>query len=427
MKKIKKFILTAFIFLLIGICAGCSNVDFTIIEFEDGSYKEAYTVNFSDTEFINIGASTDQVNELKMRLENRLKLMAGVGDFPGSIERDYFDRIDSSENSATKAQELKDGFNCELYIEDGTYQLIFTYSNLEIYRTYHGITQEDLDQSKDDIVIEKQFLTYKIIQPSVTRFESKVQRLDGTYTTLDNYMWEESLAEMKDVLGETIASKVVKPTFTYTYGTASHRLHSDADYVYSSAGYYFHIWEIGENEEDRQITFYTTEARREVWYPLILGASLIFALVLYLVVYFKKRKENKKLVEETEQKEVSVIEEQVEEQQEIKVEENEQKVEEAEQKVESVAKEEKGQKTKSATVKKQSTAKSKTTTKSGTKTAGKTSKATNSKTGKSTKTSTAKYKTKTAKSGKTTTKNSTNKSGTKTTKKTTTKSGEQTE
>lgn len=394
MEKIKKLILSAFIFLLVGICAGCSNVDFTIIEFEDGSYKEAYTVNFSDVEFTNLGATTDQVNELKMRLENRLKLMAGVGDFPGSIERNYFDRIDSTENSVTKAQELKDGFNCELYIEDGTYQLIFTYTTFEIYRTYHGITQEDLDQSKEDIVIEKSFLTYKVIQPSVTRFESKVQRLDGTYTTLDNYMWEESLAEIKEVLGDAIASRVVKPSFTYTYGTSSHRLHSDADYVYSSAGYYFHIWEVGESEEDRQITFYTTEARREVWYPLILGSSLILALVLYLVVYFKKRKENKKLVEETEQKEISTSEEQVEEQQEPKVEETEQ----------SVVKEEKNEKTKPATVKKQSTAKSKITTKTGTKTAGKTTKTTSSKTGKTAKTSTAKSKAKTAKSGKTTTK-----------------------
>ena len=67
---------------------------------------------------------------------------------------------------------------------------------MEIYRTYHGITQEDIDESKDDIIIEKKFLIYKIIQPSATRFETKIERGDGTITTLDNYMWEESLKEM---------------------------------------------------------------------------------------------------------------------------------------------------------------------------------------------------------------------------------------
>ena len=309
MKKIKKLILSTFIILLIGVCAGCSNVDFTIIELSDGSYKEAYTVNFSDEEFLSIGATTDQVNELKIRLENKLKLMAGVGEVPGTLERNYFDRVDATENSIEKATELKEGFDCQLYIEDGSYQIVFTYKDLEIYRTYHGITQEDIDESKDDIIIEKKFLIYKIIQPSATRFETKIERGDGTITTLDNYMWEESLKEIKNVLGDELASKIEKPTFTYTYGTSSRRLHSDADYIYSSAGYYFHIWEVSGNGDDRQITFYTNEARREVWYPLILGVTLIFIGVLYLISYSKNKKEKSKIeMQENANKDIDNIE-----------------------------------------------------------------------------------------------------------------------
>lgn len=272
---------------------GCSNMDFTFVEYADGSYREIYTVTFSETEFKQIGASDTEIQQLKNHLTQRLTSMAGTNLYLGSFESEFYGRVDSSEQNEIKRNELKRGFNCEMQEQGDTYQLIFNYADIEVYRNFHQITKEQIEESKDDIVIEKKFLTYKIIQPGITRFGVTVTRSDETTTSLGNYLWEQTQIKLVEILGSEKAQLVTKPSFTYSYATSSHRLHSDADRVYESMGFYFHIWTLENGDETREITFHTVEARREVWYALIAGATVVFILFLAVCNKIKGKKEKK--------------------------------------------------------------------------------------------------------------------------------------
>ena len=61
-------------------------------------------------------------------------------------------------------------------------------------------------------------------------------------------------------------------------------------------GYYMHIWDIEEDNLEREINLYVVNARTEVWYALLLGVSLLATGIMFLVYFIKKKKNKEKPV-----------------------------------------------------------------------------------------------------------------------------------
>lgn len=309
----KKKILTIILALFLMLLTGCSNVDFTVIEYSDGSYREVYTVAFNKPEFEQLGATETQIQDLETRLVARLVYLGGDESGQGTeklgyYETEFYNRIDASEQNSIKRDELKSGFSCEMAHQGATYQLIFNFADYETYRYFYGIDDENTQAAKDNLTIEKGVFTYKVIQKSKARFGVKYIRQDNSETTLGMYLFEETKKDIADVIDSAFAARVVAPTFTYTYATSSNRIHSDCDELYTNAGYNFHIWKLTIDDLDKDIHFYNTEARREMWYVVILGGALVLVLALYLVVLTKKfieKKKQEKLNKEKEENEQS--------------------------------------------------------------------------------------------------------------------------
>lgn len=297
----KKKFLIALLLALVFVFTGCSNVDFTIIEYQDGSLNEVYTLEFDKTEFTQLGATDEDVQKLQTRLLNRLHALAGNDENPiGHFETDFISRVNSSNLNTIERDNLITGFNCELSIYDNVYSLMFSYKNLETYRFFHGISEESVESSKDDMVIEKKLFTYKIIQKSVARFGAKITRDDDSETTLGIYLFEETKKDISELISPEFSNRVVAPTFTYTYATSSKRLHSDCDRLLYDYGYYFHVWELSIDNLDKEIIFYNIEARRETWYITILGATFLFVIALVITAKIKNSNKNKKKLEKNE-------------------------------------------------------------------------------------------------------------------------------
>lgn len=250
----------------------------------NGSISEenifALNVNELGTEKANIVASL--TSELMM-LKN-------------SFTTKFYNKVENSDLSIEKKSEYKNGYDCQYSVNQGeetlykiSFNFVIKYASDEIYDFAWGLENQD---STPNYEYNYKFLTVDIIQKTRVKTGTFIELENNEYTSLNNYLWWYVYNILKTNLGQSVADNLTKPSYSYNYITSEKRLHSNAERVYNEHGYYVHSFSTTFDNLNKEIYFYQTEARREIWYAIILTASVLSVAVCLLINRYKEKKEN---------------------------------------------------------------------------------------------------------------------------------------
>lgn len=270
---------------------GCGDVSYTFVTKYDGSIEEEYAFSIN-TDELGTGAG-----EIMASIAEKLTLLKQ------NYLNDFFVKVENSDLSAEQKNLYLESYSCYANQHQEsekvfTYYFGFNYSSRVVYEFAWDINSNDEDE-KNNLEYEYNFLTYNIIQKTKTKFGAPVKIDNDTTVPLGKYLWDYAYDLVKTKSGTVVANNLTKPTFVYNYVTTSSRLHSSADRIYNDRGYYVHSFNVEYDTVEKDIYFYQTEARREIWYSIILGVSIITVSLIFLVDNIReknkiKNKENAK-------------------------------------------------------------------------------------------------------------------------------------
>ena len=269
----KKFLLTLALICMVSLLGGCGAVDYQLIINSNGviteriylpvNYQYFYEQGFSEVEFALV---RNQVVTLAKSEMNARK-------------EQFNQKVDADDSILPENKELlKSRVEVKQYYNNEYVVLEFNYANSSV-RTYF-YNAEDAEPTEPKV--ENNFFTTKTTTSSKTVFASTVSG-----EPITSYMRTQFENIVHSVNPELTLPKT---ELTYTYVTPQSRLHSDADRIEMQDGYYMHIWDIEEDNLEREINLYVVNARTEVWYALLLGVSLLATGIMFLVYFIKKKK-----------------------------------------------------------------------------------------------------------------------------------------
>lgn len=281
MKK-KYFFALIMILCCTFLLCGCASVSYTVIEGEDGSVGQIVEIELDTQQLASAGATSSQIQKMKTDIRNIMsnKQTQIVNSYVSQVQND-------SSLTDSQKQMLVDGVEANVQIQDDTIYATFDFANVVVYYYFYDIdpNEDDSDQNisqKDDGLFYEQY-----IQTTKTIFSN--QELVDSYVDLAN--------QYIDSLNLSNPSKIKAPQYSYSYQTTNAKLKSDADYVGETDEGYVHTWFMTSDQTQREIHFYTRQPRRVVWYAFALGGALILVGVLFVVNFFKVKKQKKDEVE----------------------------------------------------------------------------------------------------------------------------------
>ncbi len=280
MKKFYRFALVFMIFCCTFLFCGCATVSYSVIETENGGVGQVIEIELDEKQLGQAGATAAQIQNMKTDIAT---LMTNKQN---EILNNYFQKVQNDKTlTSAQHQMLAEGVNTNVDISDSSIFARFTFVNVATYYYFYDI---DTSDEEDDIIEEKQGLFYsRYIQTTQTIFSN--QELIDSYVALAN--------QYIDGLNLSNPSKIQAPQYTYSYQTSSTKLKSDADEKRVENGAIIHTWHMSSDQTQREIHFYTTQPRREIWYAFALGGAILLVGVLFVVNYFKTRKAKKDEIE----------------------------------------------------------------------------------------------------------------------------------
>lgn len=300
MKKIFILIFSVFVCVL-----SCGQYFFKNQSFADGNIKNEYTI------ITKYDGSIEEenifvINTLELGTEKAnviYKIETKLENFKNNFKNNFYAKVENSNLSLEKQSQYKNGYDCTFKLENPEIDTIYCYFNIkyasnEIYNFAWGLENSSNDNS--NLEYKYNFLTYNIIQKTRVKTGTLIKLNNDEYTSLNIYLWWFVYDILRTNQGESFANNFTKPNYTYNYITTSKRLHSSADRVFNMSGYYVHYFNVDFNNPNKEIYFYQTEARRAIWYAIILGISLLSVVGCFVYLHFKdKNKKNEENIEKT--------------------------------------------------------------------------------------------------------------------------------
>ena len=125
---------------------------------------------------------------------------------------------------------------------------------------------------------------------SYTRIDRKdmigtIIAVDGTEEYFGNYLKNYNFDTVNSEDNTLISSQTT--TSVYSYATPYSRRKSNAPYVATYEGSYFHMWDT--TNEGVEFEFWYNLARVESWYILSLIIAFVTVIIILIVSHFKKR------------------------------------------------------------------------------------------------------------------------------------------
>lgn len=261
---------------------GCASVSYTIIEDENGTVGQVVEIDLDELQLGNAGATQNQIQKMKTDIKSLIESKQT------EILNAYVMRVNSDKSLTSSQKNLFiEGVESDVQISDTIITARFDFISVVVYYYFYDIdpTQEDQDES----VTQKDYNLFydQYVQSTKTIFSN--QELIDSYMDLANdYISSLSLPN---------PSKIKAPQYSYSYQTSSSKLKSDADQISKTADGYVHTWYMTSDQTQREIHFYTRQPRREIWYGFALGGAVVLVGVLFVVNFFKAKKEKKDEVE----------------------------------------------------------------------------------------------------------------------------------
>ena len=276
MKKIISLVFVCLSCLLL--LTGCNSINYEMRVNSNGTITESLYLPLSESYFMGKGVSNAQFAVIKA------SVIKTIQDEVEELKTSWETRV--AENTNIKPEEknlYKNAVDCQLYENSETLKLEFTFLSNGIRKAFFEIPETDVKTWT-----QRSFLTTN----SYTSKQTDFAKTRSGQSLVAYFKSEFNLIVASVAPG--VSLNEVEPRLVYTYVTPLRRLHSDADYNYVEVGEkgkeYYHCWEIDEDDLSRTITLYTTTANKEVWYVIILGATLITTAVMFTVYFYKKKK-----------------------------------------------------------------------------------------------------------------------------------------
>lgn len=268
------------IFCCTFLFCGCATVSYSVVETENGGVGQVIEIELDEKQLGSAGATASQITKMKSDIATIMT------NKQTEIMNNYLQKV-QNDKSLTSAQRqmLAEGVDTDVKVADSTVSANFVFVNTATYYYFYDI---DTSDEEDDIIEEKRGLFYsRYIQTTQTIFSN--QELINSYTNLaDEYIKSLNLSN---------TSKIQTPQYSYSYKTTNTRLKSDADQKTAEKGTVTHTWFMSSDQTQREIHFYTTQPRREIWYAFALGGAILLVGVLFVVNYFKTKKAKKDEIE----------------------------------------------------------------------------------------------------------------------------------
>ena len=301
MKKILAIILCLCCFVL----CGCQTAPQYILEQNsEGNVTQTVYLPFTVRELMNYGLDVASASEIANNLKGKFdtyfinryinfetKLLA---DETLSMEDKLYIKscCPTMEDMKGKGQIFGNSENSGIiYVLEFKNVIAYYYFNMSY--NYDDMIEE---LEKDDSVTKENFLTKNVVSSGETIY--------GVYTDLSEELTfaEYVTQQSKEILlsygmTENIVENIIPKQYVYRYGTASKRLHSNADKVFAVDDVYYHEWTIDVQNSTREIVTWRTYAKPNMWYIVALGLTVVLVGVLSVasIIESKKLKKQEKV------------------------------------------------------------------------------------------------------------------------------------
>ena len=277
MKKKIVLLLLATVFLF----TGCANVKYTVVD--SGTYlQQNIQVSLDKAKLDEANCPIEEVKKSIVNCVNSLH-DAQYNSFLSNLQM----LVVNESLTPNQCEEILNAIKVsrvwptdEIYM----YEILFT-----------GVSSADLRLSYTEVFYLYNYGT--TIPPSsddesegnVITFEWLTTKVESTQTTA--FANSDSIANYFMALFAGYGFTEEDVSYTYTYGTNYHRLHSDADTIENVNGIYMHTWDL-ENK-DEKITLYRLIADTTGWYIIALVVGVVTAGIVAIIAYTKKSKSKK--------------------------------------------------------------------------------------------------------------------------------------
>ena len=272
MKNNFKLFTLLFILIISAITlCGCANVNFVTYNNNDGSISEYIHLSIDRQSLLKNGYNPEQ-----SMLEIKTTSYAEARVLLDYYQNRLFTEFTMGNISNEEYQSLLGGVKIiEENWSNGKYIIGFNYSNSNVYKKYYELVNNITFSPNKPEQAKKTFYT-KTYYRGTTNF--------GDYSLfyrIYNYYSNSIFASISPQ----------NTTLTYSYSVDSKRMHSDADNVtLDSNGNYIHTWNVSPDNPNREITFYTISANREIWIATCITIGLIACITLCIIAIIKNKR-----------------------------------------------------------------------------------------------------------------------------------------
>ncbi len=283
MKKRFMAVLICFMLIISTFCfSACSTINATTTINQDGTIDEYVSVKIDDESLINQGYTTNQILSLKNDIQSKANITTQniIDNFNLRVQNDIL-----SATTLVQTAMLTNYLNGISAIQnttssDGVYVFGIRFKNANIYRYYYNIgTQQTIVYQS-----EKHFLYTKYYYYGLTLY--------ADYQSVYNQFVSVFQQDYPGIVENN------KATLTFSYETDARREHSDANYIYSKNGKYYHVWVVDQNEIEKPIMIYYNIANSGNCILLCLCVTMGVCAVLWLVAFIISKNKHKKAIKQ---------------------------------------------------------------------------------------------------------------------------------
>ena len=290
-KKIKIISLLLLLISIVYILCGCAKVSYT---------EYSYGDNFYAIE-VQIALETDQLNNNKIdKSTMKYHITSVMEQEIYALSQTYYTNLQMVRNNGEISYEdmvvlsSEEAFSVQGYWQNDIYNFIVTLNKISsgerLFSTQELInillyaslsSNEDSDENQNITIREELFLTV-VEQTTQTPFTNE-STLNYERFFMEDLGYQNAGYNLSDV------------QYQYNYVTDVRRLHSNGEVV-NLGGKYIHTWSLTRDSEGNlqggDIVFYRNYTNAEAFYILGLCLTIVFAITLTLIFYFKKKKVN---------------------------------------------------------------------------------------------------------------------------------------
>lgn len=276
-RKILNFMICCMLMVSAIFFSSCSNINVTTKINNDGTIDELVYVKVDDKDLISQGYTTENILTLKNDIQEiGTNVCENICDnFNLRVQTDIL--LSSSVQETAVLTSFVNGISI---VRDNLNQDGFTFGirfkNPDVYKYYYNITQTQSPTYKS----EKHFLYTKFYYYGLTMYVD--------YTSLYNNIKTQLVENYPDIVANNTA------TLSYTYETDSRREHSDADFIYSQNGKYYHVWSVDANDFSKPVMIYYNIANSGNCILLCVGVTVMICGILIIIALIVDRKKLKR-------------------------------------------------------------------------------------------------------------------------------------